>query len=278
MSDRKINYVFIFITVALFVLEASVAERYSLMLAFLIVFPLAFTAFLLNMLTIDGTRSAILVGTIGYGFGGYEAATLLVTFFVTSNYIGLITRSDRPDAEKRRIHERRSGQQVWANAFWFVLFICVWFSAKSEVILVAAFAALSTANADTWATEVGLRLRKGKTWLITTWKTVERGTDGGISTGGTLAALSGALLIGGVSFLFTKDHAIASVTAITAGGFLGSLTDSLLGALFQHEKRKLPVWLTFDSRNTNNSVNMLATGFGAVYGIIIYNLIIYVLV
>ena len=66
----------------------------------------------------------------------------------------------------------------------------------------AAFAgALAAVNADTWATELGV-LSKSSPRLITTGKTVEPGTSGGISLTGTLAALGGSVFIAIPAVLF----------------------------------------------------------------------------
>ena len=66
-------------------------------------------------------------------------------------------------------------------------------------------AAFAAANADTWATELGV-VSKRQPRLITTFKTVEKGTSGGVTLLGTISALAGAGLIGGVAFLFSPSY------------------------------------------------------------------------
>jgi uncharacterized membrane protein len=63
---------------------------------------------------------------------------------------------------------------------------------------------------------------------------VEKGTSGGISLVGTLAALAGAGLIGLLAGLLNPSGITWSIALlITLAGLLGSLFDSLLGATVQ---------------------------------------------
>jgi uncharacterized protein (TIGR00297 family) len=87
----------------------------------------------------------------------------------------------------------------------------------------------------------------GKTELITTWKTVPAGMDGGISLFGTMAACVAAAvmaLAAALSGLVSLHHAAAIIYAAV----LGTLVDSLLGALFERRG-----WLN------NDLVNLFST-------------------
>jgi uncharacterized protein (TIGR00297 family) len=111
---------------------------------------------------------------------------------------------------------------------------------------VLAIAALAEAAADTSSSEIGLAF-SGKTVLITTWKPVAPGIDGGVSLHGTAAALVASAIIalaGRALGLVPTHHAAIIVYA----GFLGALVDSLLGALL--EKPRLL---------NNDLVNLLST-------------------
>ncbi len=100
-------------------------------------------------------------------------------------------------------------------------------------------------------------LSKGKPLLITTFKPVEKGSDGGITSLGILAGIVGGLIIGGLSFYWLGNMKFAMATVI--GGLSGSLMDSLLGALFERKKYL-----------NNMQVNFLASSSGAVMSFLIF--------
>jgi uncharacterized protein (TIGR00297 family) len=111
---------------------------------------------------------------------------------------------------------------------------------------VLALAALAEAAADTSSSEIGMAF-PGKTFLITTFKTVPAGIDGGISLLGTIAALAGAAAVAAAAVLSEIVPAGAAVVIIGAG-FFGTVVDSLLGAVFERRG-----WLD------NDLVNLLST-------------------
>ncbi|MCC5926081.1 MAG: DUF92 domain-containing protein [Bacteroidetes bacterium] len=276
MSDRKINYIIIFAIIALFVLEANASERIGLLLAVIVSIIAAYTAFLFNTLTIDGSRAAVVIGIITLGFGGLEPTVVVAAFFLSSNIVGPIF--GKPIGSNRIMAERRTGAQVWANSFWFVISIMLYFVTKADMFLVSAYAAIAAANSDTWATEVGTRIKRGSTRLILGFQKVNRGTDGGVSVAGTLAAFFGAVFIAVISLYFPKNFMLIAAVSVVSAGLLGSLTDSLLGAWFQAGGRRLPPLLGTEGNHENNTVNFIATGFGMLYGLTIYNILVYVLV
>jgi uncharacterized protein (TIGR00297 family) len=118
---------------------------------------------------------------------------------------------------------------------------------------ILALAALAEASADTTSSEVGTAF-PGKTVLISTWRAVSPGVDGGISMNGTVAALLAAGIVsacGGALGLVT----ISSATVIVCAGTLGMLVDSLLGATL--ERRGLL---------NNDLVNLLGTSCAVLIG------------
>jgi uncharacterized protein (TIGR00297 family) len=217
-----------------------------------------------------------MLGLVAFGFGGVEPAVILVAFFLTSNVIGLFF-SKEPNKPLSSVTDRRNGTQVWSNGFWFSLYLCIWYVLKADMFLVAAVGAIATACADTWATEFGTRIG-GKTVLITDRKPVQPGTDGGISLAGTSMALLGATFIGIITLFFDKNFSLVTAISILIGGFLGSIIDSWLGAVYQFGNKRLPNLLDSYSNQDNNSVNFIATGLGSLLTLITYNLLIYVVV
>jgi uncharacterized protein (TIGR00297 family) len=111
---------------------------------------------------------------------------------------------------------------------------------------VLALAALAEAAADTSSSEIGMAF-PGKTLLVTDFKSVPAGTDGGISLFGTIAAIAGAASVA-VAAVITGLVSIDAILIIILAGFFGTVVDSLLGAVF--ERRGLL---------NNDLVNLLST-------------------
>lgn len=112
---------------------------------------------------------------------------------------------------------------------------------------------IATATADTMANEVGVATTPR---LITNFKKVPPGTDGGVSVLGTFAGIVGAGLIGLAAYILGiyPDLVRTMVIALVAGTF-GCLVDSILGAI-----------LEIKGYLTNEHVNLLATLAGALLG------------
>jgi len=140
----------------------------------------------------------------------------------------------------------RSASQVMANLGMAGLAVAL--APGNWPIL--ALAALAEAVADTSSSELGMAF-PAKTVLITTGKPVAPGVDGGVSLAGTTAALISATLIamaGWTAGLLSRRTA----AVVALAGFLGTLIDSLLGALFERRG-----WLN------NDLVNFFSTASAA---------------
>ena len=107
----------------------------------------------------------------------------------------------------------------------------------------AGMSAIACCCGDTWASEVGTVLG-GEPRLITNGKKVPRGTNGGVTLIGIIVSFAGGLLVG-LSFYmglwafvdYSEDKMVQNqwVVIILGGlsGVLGSIIDSLLGAILQ---------------------------------------------
>lgn len=103
--------------------------------------------------------------------------------------------------------------------------------------------AFACCNGDTWASELGI-LSKSDPVLITSFKTVPRGTNGGVSHWGLFVSFVGGIFIGIFHYiatlLFVDSDSLqdspAQFPLIFIGGIaglFGSIVDSYLGATFQ---------------------------------------------
>ena len=121
----------------------------------------------------------------------------------------------------------RTAAQAMANLGIAALVVAV--AGKAWPVL--ALAALAEAAGDTSSSEIGMAF-PGKTWMITTFKPVQPGTDGGISLYGTAAAFLGAASVA-VAAAATGMATLGQVAIIVLAGFFGTLVDSLLGAVIE---------------------------------------------
>ena len=264
MLDRIINIFFIFALVFIFILFAKQADHIRIFIALGLSFVCVILAFMVNWLTLDGAIAALSFGVIAYGLGDLSGAAVVLAFFISSSILSKDLISEEAFLDKKF---RRDGLQVWSNGFWFALWIMVWFLSEEPAFLVAAVASMAFSNADTWASEVGGHRVKGKTVLITSFKQVKPGTDGGISLVGTLATMGGAVFIAGVFWVTNLEIGAYTILLIAISGFVGSLIDSWLGAKVQG-KRMNRFFRNLFARQIsyvdNNMVNWIAAGSASV--------------
>ena len=101
---------------------------------------------------------------------------------------------------------------------------------------VACVTSLACSCGDTWPSEVS-RVIGGMPYLVTTWRRVPRGTNGGVTLVETLCSAAGGLVVGGAYFILfvgfgSASDALTQASVILLGGVAGLwglLVDSLLG-------------------------------------------------
>lgn len=165
----------------------------------------------MKWLTAGGVVAAVAVGcATGWGLG-WRGVVLLFAFFISGS---LLTRLAGGSGGQRTYRQVLANGGVAAVAgllgSWPI-----------------AAGALAAATADTWATEIG-SFSPHPPRLVTTWRPVTKGTDGGVTLLGTAGGISGALfLAGAAALLFTPS------LAVVWAGIAGMLVDSALGAAVQ---------------------------------------------
>ncbi|MBZ5489825.1 MAG: DUF92 domain-containing protein [Acidobacteriia bacterium] len=166
---------------------------------------------------------------------------LLIVFAVTlvATRVGYARKQQLRTAEPPG---GRTASQAMANLGIAALVVAV--AGKAWPVL--ALAALAEAAGDTSSSEIGMAF-PGKTFMITTFKPVPAGTDGGMSLFGTIAALLGAASVA-IAAVATGLVPVSQLATIVLAGFFGTVIDSLLGAIFERHG-----WLD------NDLVNLLST-------------------
>src|SRR5580658_2282405 len=195
-------------------------------------------------------RSGAIAGGLAcfllFAGSGPAAFAMLATLFVMtwiSTRLGYRRKLALGLAERR---EGRNAWQVLANLSVAALGSVVFGMTGNRVWLLAAIAALTEAATDTVASEIG-QYRSLGARMITTWKTVPAGTDGGITIHGSIAGMAAGLGIA-AGAAAGGMIAVSELWIPVTAGFAGMLIDSLLGATLQRRR-----WLS------NQAVNFFAT-------------------
>ncbi|MFA6268383.1 MAG: DUF92 domain-containing protein, partial [archaeon] len=162
----------------------------------------------------------------------------------------------------RKKHEQRNIWNVIGNSLpaLIVLMGIIFFPESAVLIDLGFFGAISAALADTLSSEVGY-YSKSTPIIITTLKKVPRGTNGGVTLLGEVAALFGGVVIALIYFFFVSPNLSATLMIVLAG-LIGSNTDSVFGAVFE-TKNLL----------NNTQVNMLGSASGAIFCLLLSLLI-----
>lgn len=267
MLHRKVNIFFLLALVSVFIIFGDAADHRQILFGALFAFLLAAGAFLLNWLTLDGTTSAVICGSIAYGIGGIPGAAIILVFFISSSLLS----KNLTDGDDKFVHTfRRDGVQVWSNGFWFSFWILVWFLTGMEAFILAGTTSIAVSTADTWATEIGGNRLHPKTWLLTSGESVQPGTDGGISVPGTIASLLGASVISLTYWIFNMETHVGYVLIVALTGFSGCIFDSYLGARFQQSKpKKIKIIGSYRITVSNNFVNWISSGTASILSMIL---------
>jgi len=223
-----------------------------LLLAAAVNAALAGTAYALRTVNRSGVIAGFLVGFVIYAFLNWQGYLLLMAFFVIGSAATKLGYRKKEAAKLAQEDKgRRGARHALANAG--VATACAVFAAMTPypVLFALAFAgAFATAAADTASSEIGQLLGR-RTYLVTTFRPVPRGTEGAVSLEGTLAGIFASLLIaalGAALGLFSWK----GVPVVVFAAFVGTTFESLVGAAL--ERRQLL---------DNEALNFLNTLVGA---------------
>lgn len=188
-------------------------------------------ALALRVVRPSGALAGGLYGAVVLAFGGWKAYALLWVFFGAGTVVTRLGKARKEAIGKaEEAGGRRGAANVLANVTVPALLVAASALAPPAAkapLLLAASAAFATALMDTVGTEVGQAL-KTPTFLLPDFRPAAPGTDGAVSVAGTLAGLLAAALLGLVAArLFGWPG--ASVPAVVASAFAGTVAESLLG-------------------------------------------------
>ncbi|GAB1541564.1 TIGR00297 family protein [Scytonema sp. NUACC21] len=223
-----------------------------------------------KLLTKAGYFHAWLLGVLIWGTLSWQGYVVVMFYFFVGSFV---TRVGMAQKEAEGIAEKRSGargpENVWGSALTGALCAVGVGLIQSglvpsvplsspflSLLLLGYVASFSTKLSDTSASEVGKAYGKS-TFLITTFQSVPRGTEGAVSVEGTLAgavaSLAQALLGWGVGLID-----LLGVVWCVLAAFIATNLESVIGATLQSRFS----WLT------NELVNILNTLIGAIAAIL----------
>jgi len=225
------------------------SKPHPLWVVALITVLFALLARALRGVNLSGTIAGGLVCFVLYASVGLGAFILLVLLFVLTwgaTRLGYQHKQQIGTAERR---EGRTASQVLANVGVAALCAATYRWSGNVTFLIAMCAALAEAAADTVSSEIG-QTSSREARLITNWRKVPAGTNGGISIAGTVAGMVAAAVMT-VAAHFTVMISRKALLASFVSAFAGMISDSFLGATLE--------WRGLLNNNTVNFVGTLTT-------------------
>lgn len=182
----------------------------------------------------SGAAAALVVGTLSAA-ASWGWAVLLIWFFVTSSALTHWQASVKA-ARTASVLEKggaRDAVQVLANGAFFAFSGAIALAGGQPGWQMFGLGSLASAAADTFATEVGTALHSTPRFILS-GQVVAAGTSGAMSVIGTVASFAGAAAIAIPAFALGWSG--TAVLAVAAGGVVGSLADTFLGATLQERR------------------------------------------
>ena len=203
----------------------------DLAVAFLVTGVFAGLAHALGMVSRGGALGGFALGVVIYLSLGPQGFAVFALFVVGGS---VLTRLGYRSKERSGMAEAHGGRRGAKNALanGGVALLCALLAAliPSQAFTAAFVASLGAAFADTAESEVG-QLYGRAPRLITTLRKVPPGTDGAVSLPGTLAGLAAAGFTALLGLALGLVAGPGAALLIAGAAFLGTVVDSLLGAL-----------------------------------------------
>ncbi|UZQ56240.1 TIGR00297 family protein [Trichothermofontia sichuanensis B231] len=217
-----------------------------------------------KLLTPMGLAHAWLLGVLLWGTLGWPGYLVVMFYFLVGS---AVTRIGLAAKEAAGIAEARAGargpENVWGSALTATVLALMtllppaYLPIPIPLLLLGYVASFSTKLSDTCASEVGKAYGQ-RTFLITTFQAVPRGTEGAVSLEGTLAGIVASLAIATLGWAVHLIDGVGVLLCAIAALVATSL-ESVIGATLQTRF----AWLT------NEVVNGINTTIGALVAILL---------
>jgi uncharacterized protein (TIGR00297 family) len=232
LSVPFLSAVFLFV----FLIHPDAEIAINILFGILASLLVAIVSYKVNFLNVGGALLTFLMGCIIFGLGGWSFTIPILIFFILSSLLSKFGKSRKKMIElSYQKTSVRDFYQVMANGGVATVLVLFIYLSGNNYLYPLYLAAIAAANADTWGTELGI-FSKSRPVVITSFKRVDPGTSGAISIIGSVAALTGSLLIVVIGTCFySMEWNI--IVIVVLGGYLGSVFDSFIGATVQGQFR-----------------------------------------
>lgn len=250
-------------------IQSSPPTWQSAILSNILIFVLG-SPLLVSGLSLSGIAAAFLLGTLTWRAFGSSGFLLVATYYVAGT---AATKVKMAQKEAHGIAEKRKGRRGPSSVFGSSAAGCVCaflsisgiggeaFARLWELAFVASFC---TKLNDTVSSEIGKAYGK-TTYLVTTFATVPRGTEGGISIEGTLAGLLASTFLASVGFLMGEINVGEGMICVMASQ-IANVGESIIGAALQ--EREGFRWLN------NDVANIINISLGSVLAVLMHQLLL----
>jgi uncharacterized protein (TIGR00297 family) len=233
------------------------ADLQMVVAAVIIGFTFGYFAFRAKTADLTGLFSAALVGIILLVFADARWFIIMLAFFI----LGSAATKYKYEYKRRiGVEQGQSGargyRNVFANGIVAAAAAVLFGVFQQPVFIVMYVGCVATAAADTLASEIGVT--GGIPYLITNFKRVPIGTNGGVTLTGEGVALLGGFVVSLVAFLLGVITP-GMLVICTLAGFAGTNIDSLVGA-------------TLENRGFlgNAGTNLIATIGGGLVAVVLF--------
>ena len=219
------------LVLALFIYSPSANEAVQLTVGAGLGLVIGVASYRAGFLTVSGSVATFLLASTIYGLGGWKWTVPILAFFVLSSLLSKTGKARKQElSDLFEKGSTRDAGQVFANGGIAGLLAVAAFAFPGWDLYPVYLASVAGVTADTWGTEIGVMAR-GKTYLITSWKRVAPGVNGGVSVAGLIGGLVGSAVVVSIAAVWLSSFRAALFAC--CAGFLGSVVDSLLGATLQ---------------------------------------------
>jgi len=184
----------------------------------------AWIIYKLKWLDLDGSILAAIIALVYLSSPFPEALIPGFIFFATGSVLSKIPGGNPAESA-------RNAMQVFSNGGPALFAIGLFYTTGQSAWLLASIVSFSAALSDTVSSELGTRF-SSRTFDILGLRKLKKGTSGGVSLAGFLFGIIASGFLALTTSVFI-DLSVEEISIIWVFGFLGNLTDSVVGSLVQ---------------------------------------------